>query len=152
MILRKIISGGQTGADRGGLEAAITLGIQHGGWCPKGRGAEDGRIPDRYELTETAHNDYAERTWRNIEGADGTIVFIESFGDAGPGSRLTIKLALESRKPLLTFLFVDRRGASTIRSWLRRHKIKVLNVAGHRESSRPGIEQKVKKMLIEALL
>ena len=91
-MLKRIISGGQTGADRGGLEAAIALGIPHGGYCPRGRLAEDGRVPDRYDLTETASREYPDRTLRNIAEADATIVFIEWMDTAGPGSRLTIKV------------------------------------------------------------
>src|SRR5580692_7475298 len=98
----KVISGGQTGADRGGLEAAIALGIPHGGWCPRGRFAEDGRIPDRYMLQETPDARYVERTRRNIREAEGTILFIRSLAAAGPGSRLTAQSALAMRRPLLT--------------------------------------------------
>ena len=53
IIVERIVSGGQTGADRAAVDFAIEHGLMHGGWCPKGRRAEDGRIPDRYELKET---------------------------------------------------------------------------------------------------
>lgn len=61
-MIERVISGGQTGADRGGLDAAIDLGLPHGGFCPKGRRAEDGVIPGRYQLEETESADYTERT------------------------------------------------------------------------------------------
>ena len=98
----KIISGGQTGADRGGLDAAMDLGIEHGGWCPKGRRAEDGRIPDRYTLEETTSTDYTVRTEKNVEWADGTVVFTfgapqgaapsRSSSRSGTGSRISTSI------------------------------------------------------------
>ncbi len=153
MKIKRIISGGQTGADRGGLEAAIVLGIPHGGYCPRGRLAEDGRVPDKYDLVETASRDYPDRTLRNIAEADGTLVFIERMDTAGPGSRLTINTALKVRKPVLTIETSQSRKANAprIRSWLRRCKIETLNVGGSRESKSPGIEAAVKALLVEVL-
>ena len=72
-MLRKIISGGQTGADRAGLDFAIQAGLEHGGYVPKGRKAEDGRIDDRYQLIELSSSSYVDRTKRNVEESDGTI-------------------------------------------------------------------------------
>ena len=77
-MLKKIISGGQTGADRAGLDVALDAGFPCGGWCPKGRKAEDGRIPDKYPLTETGSADYLKRTEKNVVDADGTVIF--TFG------------------------------------------------------------------------
>jgi hypothetical protein len=153
MTVTRIISGGQTGADRGGLEAAIALGIPHGGYCPRGRLAEDGAVPFKYDLTETASAGYPDRTLRNIAEADGTIVFIESMASAGPGSRLTINTALKVRRPVLTIEMSQSRkvAASRIRSWLRRYKIETLNVAGSRESKSPGLEEAVKELLMAVL-
>lgn len=152
-MVTRIISGGQTGADRGGLEAAIALGIPHGGFCPRGRLAEDGQVPLKYDLVELSGHNYPERTLRNIAEADGTIVFIESMASAGPGSRLTITTALKVRKPVLTIEMSQNRKVSMtrIRSFLRRCKIETLNVAGSRESKSPGLEEAVKAMLIEVL-
>lgn len=73
-LVKKIVSGGQTGADRGALDAAIALAIPHGGWCPKGRRTEDGAIPSKYELTETPATNYQARTKRNVEESDGTVI------------------------------------------------------------------------------
>ena len=73
--VEKIVSGGQTGADRAGLDFAIAHGIPHGGWCPKGRKAEDGTIPERYGLSETSRADYLQRTEANVRESDGTVIF-----------------------------------------------------------------------------
>ncbi len=128
MRIQKLISGGQTGADRGGLDAALALGIPHGGGCPKGRRAEDGKIPDKYKLVETAGRDYSRRTQDNVRDADATLVF--TYGPVTAGSQLTRSYAMYEEKP---FLHV------------------VLNVAGNRESKAPGIQQKVKEILVEVL-
>ena len=153
MALKKIISGGQTGADRGGLEAAIALGIPHGGYCPRGRLAEDGFIPHKYELTETTSRDYPDRTMRNIAAADATLIVVNSFVAAGPGSRLTIDMAMRVRKPCMTVELSKGRktAASRVRGWLRRLRVETLNVAGSRESTAPGIEKAVRDLLIEVL-
>jgi predicted Rossmann-fold nucleotide-binding protein len=74
-MIRKIISGGQTGADRAGLDFAIEAGLEHGGYVPRGRKAEDGRIDDRYNLIELSTSSYPARTRRNIEKSDGTVIF-----------------------------------------------------------------------------
>jgi hypothetical protein len=74
-MLTKIISGGQTGADRAALDAAIEYGVPHGGWIPKGRRTEDGRLPDRYILQETSNIGYPQRTKLNILDSDGTLIF-----------------------------------------------------------------------------
>ena len=73
----KIVSGGQTGVDRGALNAAIALGIEHGGWCPAGRVSEDGTIPSRYEMTETDSADYPTRTQQNVIDSDATLILYE---------------------------------------------------------------------------
>ena len=87
MPITKIISGGQTGADRGGLEAAIEYGIPHDGWCPKGRLAEDGVIPDKYELSEMASKSYLKRTEANVVDSDAIVIF--AFGKLTGGSKRT---------------------------------------------------------------
>jgi hypothetical protein len=71
----KIVSGGQTGADRAALDWAIFHDLPHGGWCPKGRKAEDGVIPDQYQLTETSSASYPQRTQWNVRDSDGTVIF-----------------------------------------------------------------------------
>src|SRR5215510_11495654 len=96
---RLIISGGQTGADRGGLDAAGKLRIPRSGWCPRGRRAEDGRIPPEYPLKESSSSSYQDRTERNVTWADGTVVF--TFGTPTGGSALTLRLAERHRMPFL---------------------------------------------------
>ena len=96
----KVISGGQTGADRGGLDAAIELGFEHGGWCPRGRRAEDGVIPPRYQLVETSSVDYRRRTRLNVKAADVTVIFIGTPQLTG-GSKLTNDLCHEHVKPTM---------------------------------------------------
>jgi len=97
--LQKIISGGQTGVDRAALAVAVFLEVPHGGWCPRGRRAEDGTIPGIYQLKETDSPHYAVRTQQNITDSDGTLVLIG--GDISGGTALTITLARRYRRPLL---------------------------------------------------
>jgi hypothetical protein len=152
MSVHRIISGGQTGADRGGLEAAIGLGIPHGGSCPRGRRAEDGAIPARYGLVETESRSYSERTRKNVLDADGTVVFTKGLPRGG--SLLTIKVARSLEKPHLEVdLARVSRGeaARRIRDWIRHEKISTLNVAGSRESQAPGLQKEVREVLERAL-
>ena len=99
-MVRKIISGGQTGADRAGLDFAIEAGLEHGGYVPRGRKAEDGRIDDRYNLIELSTSSYPARTRRNIEKSDGTVIFSLERALSG-GTRLTLELANKLGKPVL---------------------------------------------------
>lgn len=148
MIPDRIISGGQTGADRGGLEAALTLGISIGGHCPKGRRAEDGRIPDGFPLIETDSRDYPPRTRLNILNSDGTVVFVKK--GLGRGSRLTLDLCYKMKKPCLLIDF-DVDGYENIMKMLKGfvddNNIKILNVAGSRESKNPGIQLEVSQII-----
>jgi hypothetical protein len=96
----KIISGGQTGANRAGLDFAIETGLEHGGYVPRGRKAEDGRIDDRYNLIELSNSSYPARTKRNIEKSDGTVIFSLERVLSG-GTKLTLELANTLGKPLL---------------------------------------------------
>ncbi len=152
-MLRTIVSGGQTGADRGALDAAIELGLEHGGYCPAGRRAEDGRIPERYRLVETASAEYAERTERNVLASDATLLVTR--GPARGGSELTALLAARHRRPLL-HIDLDAtdaaRCAKTVREWLTSTAVEVVNVAGPRASDCPGIAQDVRALLRGALV
>lgn len=147
----KIISGGQTGADRGGLDAAIELGIEHGGSCPRGRKAEDGMIPDKYNLTETPSSGYKERTRLNIVDSDATLIFIgDGFNPTG-GSRLTANICEKLQKSYAVFnVFTHGTGLAVIQ-FLKNHKPDTLNIAGNRESKAPGIQEAVKTILVNAL-
>jgi hypothetical protein len=97
--LLKIISGGQTGVDRGALDAALAFEVECGGWCPAGRLAEDGAIPKPYPVTELASAGYAERTARNVADSDGTLVI--SNGEPIGGTRETVDRCIEMGKPHL---------------------------------------------------
>src|SRR3990172_5973691 len=133
----KIVSGGQTGVDRAALDAAMALGIPHGGWCPRGRLAEDGTIPSCYDLSETDSSDYAVRTERNVLDSDATLIL--SRGCPAGGTERTLRLARRHGKPHLV-VDLDRPGdLDEIRRWLAEHRPAALNVAGPRESQSPGI-------------
>jgi hypothetical protein len=144
----KIISGGQTGADRGGLDAAIELGIKHGGWCPLGRKAEDGRIPDIYKLKQHPSSDYPPRTALNIFEADATLIF--KRGEMGVGSRLTLSLAQRQRKLYAVFDIAEEDDILQLREFLSKSRPKILNVAGARESHARGMQESVRRILVEA--
>ncbi len=135
--LKRIVSGGQTGVDRAALDAAIALGIPHGGWCPRGRLAEDGIIAGHYQLSETESSDYAVRTEQNVLDSEATLIL--HYGAFGGGTELTRRLARRHGRPCLLVDLQAPPDLSTVRRWLTEHRVKVLNIAGPRESQRPGI-------------
>jgi hypothetical protein len=141
----KIVSGGQTGVDRAALDVALALGIACGGWCPRGRLAEDGVIPSRYPLTETPTSEYPERTRQNVLDSDATLIF--NHGPLAGGTALTRHLARELGKPNLVMDPGATVEVETVRSWCREHRVRILNVAGPRESHSPGIGDSVRKFL-----
>lgn len=148
-IVDKIVSGGQTGVDRAGLDVAIALGIEHGGWCPKGRRAEDGRIPECYQLDETESPDYAVRTERNVVDSDGTLILY--FAALRGGTELTYRLAQRHGRP---HFLVDLHGpasAETVRRWILDHGIRTLNVAGPRASQNEDIYEAARTYLESVL-
>jgi hypothetical protein len=151
----RIVSGGQTGADRGALDAALWAGVSHGGWCPAGRRAEDGPIPERYQLTETAENDYIVRTEANVRDSDATIVL--TFGAAIGGSAATIGLTRQHARPVLPLdiaLLDDDTAAAQIRRWLAEQDLAdglTLNVAGSRESTNPGLAERARQIVLRLL-
>jgi len=145
MIVSKIISGGQTGVDRAALDVALELGIPCGGWCPKGHRAEDGRIPLRYPLEETTSNIYPQRTEWNVRDSDGTLVL--TIGRPEGGTALTIDLARRQKKPYLVVKLNDDPNVGAVQKWVHEHQIRLLNVAGPRESEKPGIYSKAAEFL-----
>jgi hypothetical protein len=150
-IVQKVMTGGQTGVDRAALDVALTLGIACGGWCPKGRRAEDGPIPDRYPLQETPDANVAQRTGWNARDSDGTLVITE--GPATAGTASTIDLTVVFRKPCLVVDVSDssdpasERSVAEIVAWIIENDIHTLNVAGPRESTAPGIYQRAASLL-----
>lgn len=136
---KRIVSGGQTGVDRAALDFAIEHGVVHGGWCPQGRLAEDGIIQSGYALMETPDTAYPQRTEWNVRDSDGTVIFTVAPELTG-GSELTRDLAVEHGKPCL-HLSKEREGKAAVaklRHFVRRNKIKTLNVAGPRLSTEPA--------------
>lgn len=141
----RVVSGGQTGVDRAALDAALELNLPIGGWCPLGRRAEDGRVPDRYPLRTTPSADYAERTQWNIRDSDATLVLHR--GALSGGTRLTAELARRLGRPLLTRDLCEPVDADAIADWLVANRVRVLNCAGPRESGAAGIELEAKRVL-----
>ena len=144
----RIISGGQTGADQAALDAAIALGLPHGGWLPRGRKTEAGPLPPHYSLRELRSARYRDRTDKNVRAADGTLIC--SFGPLGRGSALTEALAIRHDRPVLHIDFDHTpvaRAAVEVERWLHAHRIATLNVAGPRASSEPRIHAAVFALL-----
>jgi Circularly permutated YpsA SLOG family len=144
-MLRQIISGGQTGVDRAALDAGLQAGISCGGWCPKGRLAEDGRLPSRYPLRETLSNSYAQRTEWNVRDSDGTLILTR--GSLEGGTALTEKYADKLGRPCLVIDLGKAPAPEVISNWVRECKISVLNVAGPRESEASGIYREALEFL-----
>lgn len=150
-MLTKIVSGGQTGADRAALDFAIEFDIPHSGWIPKGRKAEDGIILDKYHLQEMPTASYPKRTERNVIDSDGTLIL--SHGKLTGGSALTLKLAKKHQRPHLHIDFDKSNSfeaARAINAWIKDHGIEVLNVAGPRASKNPEIYDSTYKALMAA--
>lgn len=146
--MKKIISGGQTGADRAALDWAIQNNIPYGGWCPKGRRAEDGMIPDRYALQETESKGYMQRTKRNVRDSDATLIISLQSGLTG-GSLFTQQYANKIGKPCL-HVYPNCQWQKQIRIFLKKNAILILNIAGPRDSTEPGIDEFVYEVLSDA--
>lgn len=164
----KVVSGGQTGVDRAALDAALVTGIPAGGWCPRGRLAEDGTIPEHYPLREAPSPEPAVRTELNVRDSDGTLILTPAHA-LTEGTLYTLQMTIKHRRPCLLILIKeDRKETPALRpsesitvihttpdeltgqpktlarkviDWLERNNISTLNVAGPRESKAPGIYQ-----------
>lgn len=149
---RTIVSGGQTGADRAALDWAIAHHIAHGGWCPKGRLATDGPLANHYQLRETESAGYRQRTKRNVQDSDVTLIF--NIGEFDGGTQQTVRFAEAMKKPHNVFQ-LDQRTlpviAGEIVEWLKQDQFASLNIAGPREEKRPGIYALVMATLDECL-
>jgi hypothetical protein len=148
-MVERIISGGQTGVDRAALDVALRLGLACGGWCPKGRRAEDGPISERYPLKETTSPAYLQRTRCNVLDSDGTLIL--THGLPSGGTALTIEIAAKNEKPHLVIDLNSQPDARHVQAWCRTQHIHVLNVAGARESESPGIYDRAGHFLMAVL-
>lgn len=150
-MIEKIISGGQTGADRAALDFALAHGIAHGGWCPRGRLAEDGPIDSRYQLSETPAPDLLQRTEWNVRDSDATVIF--SIGSTlHGGSQSTAAFAVAQHK---RWLHVSREhdglaAAKHLVAFMRMYAPMILNVAGPRASEEREVGEFVRSVLEEA--
>jgi len=148
----KIISGGQTGADRGALDAALEMAAPCGGWCPQGRKAEDGVIDERYPLSEMGSADYIKRTKQNVIDSDASLIIY--FSEIEGGTARTVELCQQLFKPCY---LIDAAVESAedavlkIQGFVEKKDIRKLNVAGPRGSKQPEAYQYT-KMLITGLL
>lgn len=148
-MIEKVVSGGQTGADRAALDAAMACGIACGGWCPAGRHADDGVIPERYPLQETADMDHTVRTENNVRDSDGTLVFYR--GALQGGTAYAVLMARHLGRPVLAVNLDEPFSVADIVAWIERSGIRVIHIGGQRESSSPGIYAAVRRCVAEIL-
>jgi hypothetical protein len=145
-MITKIISGGQTGGDFGGLLAAKELNISTGGTAPKGYRTELGSnfdLRDIFNLSEHSSDKYPPRTAANVKNSDGTVL----FGNMNsPGCKMTIKFCQQMNKP-----YIINPSVNQLREWINLNNIRILNCAGNRESKNIGIQERVKNHLVRAL-
>nr|CRH07543.1 conserved protein of unknown function [Candidatus Magnetococcus massalia] len=154
MVLRKVISGGQTGVDRAALDAALYLGFPCGGWIPANRRAEDGEIAPHYPMRLMPRGGYLERNRRNVQDTSATLVLIEE--ELNGGTARTVDFARELGRPCLVIALPHAFGQFgltlvEICRWLEQHQIGTLNIAGPRESKHPGIYNRARMLLIRLL-
>ena len=150
--LRKVISGGQTGSDIAGLHAAQACGLETGGWMPKYFRTLDGNKPqmaEMFDIKEHSSASYKDRMWDNVREADATIRIAAKFNSAG--EKCTLKAIQALDKPYIDVDINKPLPIMDVVKWLRKHKVKVLNVAGNSEKTSPGIEEQARDYLIEVL-
>lgn len=149
-MLRKIVSGGQTGVDRAALEWALDFGLECGGWCPAGRIAGDGPIDGRFPLDETPGEGYSQRTEWNVRDSDGTVLLTRSPEIVG-GRKLTKKFTSKWNRPCLVISEASSRNpAKLLKDFVEDNFIETLNIAGPRESTESGLTNFVREVLNEA--
>lgn len=142
----KIVSGGQTGVDRAALDVALENDIACGGWCPKGRMAEDGIIDTKYPLVETESPSVSQRTEFNVRDSDGTLIL--SWGPMSGGTLKTAAIATRLKRPLLVVNLTENRETLPVETWVEKHHIRVLNVAGPRASEVAQSYSEAKEFLL----
>ena len=151
-MLKKIISGGQLGADQAALDAAIKYNFPHGGWIQRGRKIKNGILPDKYELEEMSVAGYKERIEQNVIDSDGTVIF--SHGELTGGADYSMKMTERHKRPTLhidleeTSAFI---AASQINTWVIDNNIEVLNVTGSRASEDPDIYRNTMYILEDSI-
>jgi len=144
----KIISGGQTGVDRAALDAALESGVSAGGWCPEGRLAEDGPIAEKYPLQELPDGGYEERTLKNVQDSDATVIIY--FKSISGGTKETLLCCLNEKKP---YLLIDGSGitedsaSKRIKQFIDENQISLLNVAGPRASKEQRAYEYTKQVI-----
>lgn len=146
-MVQRIVSGGQTGVDRAALDWAIAKGIPHGGWCPAGRIAEDGVIPERYHLCETPTRHYRPRTRWNVRDSDATLIISSSPILTG-GSLVTKEWAIRINRPHL-HVYPGHGWRRSLHEFLEMHPVRLLNVAGPRHSRSGDLDCFVYEVLDE---
>jgi len=154
MIISKLISGGQSGCDQAAWNAAIDLLFPYGGWVPKGRKYENGRIPDYYIVKESSSSRYEPRTELNVQDSDVTLVFTR--GEPSTGSKLTIEYAEVHNKPYLhidLLRYSKEDAIKQVQEFLTDidKQDLIVNVAGQRESKAKGIQLEVRAIITEVL-
>jgi len=145
--IERIVSGGQTGVDRAALDVAIELQIPHGGWCPLGRIAEDGLIPDRYQLEEHTSPKYSDRTKRNVIDSDATLVLYSSILEGGTFK--TFRYAESIGKQCLKIRLSHAGRIERVSEWLEKANARTLNIAGPRASKEPEIYRRAFDYLMQ---
>ena len=146
-LIARIVSGGQTGVDRAALDVAIALQIPHGGWCPLGRIAEDGPIPDRYQLAEHPSPKYSDRTKLNVLDSDATLVLYGAILEGGTFK--TYRYAENLGKPCLKVKLTHPGRIERVQKWLVDNSVQTLNIAGPRESKEPELYQRTVDFLLK---
>ncbi|PWU20610.1 MAG: molybdenum cofactor carrier [Bdellovibrio sp.] len=147
----KIISGGQSGVDRAALDVAAALRLESGGWCPAGRWAEDGVIPNSHPMKETPSVDTRQRTEWNVRDSDATIII--HWGDLEGGTLFTYECCCKLRKPCLLIDMEKAISPQNVVQWITQHRLQILNIASPRESARPGeVYLASRKFLLDVLL
>lgn len=146
-MIKKIISGGQTGVDRAALDVAMDLGIACGGWCPEGRNADDGPIPDRYPLQETEGMDHTVRTEHNVRDSDGTLMFYR--GELQGGTAYAVLMAHQLKRPVMAVNVDTPPATKEILDWIDRHSLETVHVGGQREATSPGIYERARRLIRE---